>query len=537
MRALLFSLFSGSLLLSAGQPPNLASIARDAGPHTQPFDASKYAQVRYVAAGHGSDASGDGSAARPWQSIARAMQSTSSPAAGHRAAILVAAGVYTGAAIQMKPRVDLFGGFTTDWKRDIAANPSILDGQSEHRLVNASDDATLDGFTFRNGRVRGFGGAVLCDGTSPRLSNNVFTGNSTLPPESWKPDHWHESANDGGAIACRSHCSAVIEHNRFENNFTEVGRGGAIAVAGHSSARIIGNLVMDNRTGLSDPSRSSDGGGISIFDHSNGEISGNVVQGNQNVNKNDGGGVFVALWSAPSISNNLIVGNQGSDDGGGLFVGGQQHHYGTPFDPVPPASQFDIHVTGNAIIGNVAAGGPSGAMRITMETRGEFDDNLVARNQGAMYFQRSEIRARDNIIAGDLLFVESKSTVKPGVFQHDLFGGTVSVQAPASFENCFMGPDAPFLPDGMTTAATTVSTDKRDDTTRIGLSHVQLEPNEWTGRVLRIGKTFLVIRGNQSNAVTVWGQAVVQPGEAVEILPSYRPIAGKIFPEVKKAAK
>ena len=73
----------------------------------------------------------------------------------------------------------------------------------------------------------------------------------------------------------------------------------------------------------------------------------------------------IGYWSSARVLHNLIVGNQGADDGGGVFVGGQKHHYGTPLDPVPPRDQFLVRFEGNLIAGNKNAAGTSGAMRVT----------------------------------------------------------------------------------------------------------------------------------------------------------------------------
>jgi hypothetical protein len=138
--------------------------------------------------------------------------------------------------------------------------------------------------------------------------------------------------------------SPQIENNLFVGNTTEVGRGGAVACHGKASPAIVRNVFLSNEAGQKDPMRSSDGGAISAFDHSHPEIRENLVIGNKALSRNDGGGIFVALWSSPVISGNLIVGNSATDDAGGLFVGGQEHRYGVPLDPVPPAAHFLVRV-------------------------------------------------------------------------------------------------------------------------------------------------------------------------------------------------
>src|SRR5262249_23695886 len=141
------------------------------------------------------------------------------------------------------------------------------------------------------------------------------------------------------------------EYNLFTRNRTENGRGGAIACDHEASPRIVGNVIVQNIAGLNDPMRSSDGGGISIYDHSNPLVRQNVIAANRTPHNNSAGGVFIALWSSPSIKENWILGNLSSDDAGGMFIGGQKHHYGTPLDPIPPAGNFLVRVAGNTIMG------------------------------------------------------------------------------------------------------------------------------------------------------------------------------------------
>src|SRR5688572_11828708 len=175
-------------------PVALAGAAFAAGPKTEVVDTARYARVLHVSAA--AKPGGDGSAARPFSSIHSALA-----AATPRSAIQVQRGVYTGETIQLKENVDLYGGFGPDWQRDIQRHPTILDGQKQRRVVIGANHARLDGFTIRDGRVRGRGAAVLCDGTSPHISNNTFTGNMALIPANWNPKQIHEMANDGGAVS------------------------------------------------------------------------------------------------------------------------------------------------------------------------------------------------------------------------------------------------------------------------------------------------------------------------------------------------
>ncbi len=170
--------------------------------------------------------------------------------------------------------------------------------------------------------------------------------------------------------------------------------------------------------------RSSDGGGISIFNWSSPEISGNVVMGNWALNNNDGGGIFVAYWSSAKVRDNVVVANLGTDDGGGLFVGGQEHRYDRPFDPMPSAEEFFVEVTGNRFFGNSNGSHNSAALRITMESRGRVEGNVAALN-GGFYLQRSELEVVDNTILEDTLLIETKEGLEPTRFSNNIVTGSL----------------------------------------------------------------------------------------------------------------
>src|SRR5688500_14830492 len=103
----------------AEPPPKME--ADKLGPKTEAVDEKAYAKVVRVEAG---------------KSIQEALAAITDASESKRYAIFVAAGEYKGATIEMKPFVDLFGGFDVgNGKRDIGANRSILDGGGQRRVV------------------------------------------------------------------------------------------------------------------------------------------------------------------------------------------------------------------------------------------------------------------------------------------------------------------------------------------------------------------------------------------------------------------
>ena len=203
------------LLLAA---PTTATV----GPQTTPIDLDAYTQILHVSTTTGNDTTGNGSAATPYATLTAALAAADATAS---TAIPIAAGTYPTHNLAVPPNTDLYGGFdptSTDWTRDrdIHAHPTILDAQGEDRVLTISGSTgstgtpgatgtpdagnRIDGLRIQGGLANGPGGGILIDGASPVLTNNVFTGNSTLTPADWAPKYLHETAHDGGAIYCRN---------------------------------------------------------------------------------------------------------------------------------------------------------------------------------------------------------------------------------------------------------------------------------------------------------------------------------------------
>lgn len=461
--------------------------------------------------------------ARPWATPAHALEQIRDAGSKNRAVVLVAAGTYGGKTLAMKAYVDLFGGFEPSrWTRNILAYRTTLDGEEQRRVLIGANESRLDGFHIARGRVRGKGAGIMCESASPQITNNVFIGNRTLAPLPWNPKNIHELANDGGAVMCLDHASPRIEHNLFVDNSTENGRGGALACHQYASPRIAENVFLNNVSGLSDPTRSSDGGALSAFLYSNPEILDNIVVGNRSLHSNDSGGIFVALWSSAVIAGNVIVGNEGGDDGGALFIGGQEHRYDRPLDPVPPAGQFRVKVSGNVIMGN-RQGPPgrssSGAMRVTMESRALIENNIIAENPGGLHLQRSELVLRNNTIFDDLGYIEEKATVAPGILVNNILRGRVSIQNKSTLDYCnvkggFFGKgnfdaDPGFVDDGVQGTVRSRVADFGGFATKLAVITARLNPHDLAGRPIRVGDEWSVVKDNDEASITVWGS----PGE------------------------
>jgi hypothetical protein len=492
-------------------------------------DQSSYTKIFYVSDADDQDEPGNGTIKNPWTSINYALDQISDASDAQRYAIFISAGTYSKNTLNLKSHIDLFGGYdANDWQRDVEKNKTILNGDEKRRVVVGADDCRLDGFVITEGVVRGAGAAILCAGVKMTISNNTFTKNKTIGPENWKPKYWHETANDGGAIYCTNNAEVKIENNHFVSNFTDNGRGAGIGADHYCALQIKNNVFYGNKAGLNDPMRSSDGGAVSIFRWSKAEIENNLILSNKALAHNDAGGIFVALWSSANIKNNIFVDNEAGDDAGGLFVGGQEHRYDGPLDPIPPADSFFVSIDGNTFIGNRNSSSNSGAMRFTMESRGKFSNNVVAQNNG-IYFQRSEVEISNNIILDDMLFVETKEGLKPGVIRDNIIWADFNLETEARVENNnFKNKDISesnyhksfsFKDDMIRLKIASAVSKPREVYSIMTIIGDQMKPGIYRNRVVKVGQKWSAIRDNDANSLWLWGKFTGTT--ELTILPTY----------------
>ena len=335
--------------LIAAAPPVLPAI-RQIGPHTESVNHSIYAKVLYVSA-QGSKTKADGSVKNPFSSPQAALAAIKNAGADQRYAVQVAEGTYEVHGLEMKSYVDIFGGFSAkDWqKRDIESCATIFDGAGHGPIVIGADQARLDGVYLTGGVHDGMGGAVLCEGVSPTFSNNVMTGNRTIHSDTIASETLHILGHVGAAIAVLEGAKPMIRNNLIAGNTTDVGDGGAIAVR-DSAPRIVGNVILNNQTGLTDTtiydghvgSRSSNGAAISLT-KSQAQVENNVIAVNRANYINDGGGIYMEHGDRSHVNGNWLVGNTTSDDGGAIYVRGLADD-SKPDDPV--------FIQGNLFAGN-----------------------------------------------------------------------------------------------------------------------------------------------------------------------------------------
>ncbi|MDO8587562.1 MAG: right-handed parallel beta-helix repeat-containing protein [Armatimonadota bacterium] len=499
----------------------------DIGPGTESVDSSKYQRVCYVSQTTGSDRVGNGSRAKPWSTVGKAIAALSGAGPSKHCLLKVASGRYTGTTIAMRPYVDIYGGCDPkSWARDIFAHRSVLDGRGAGRVLIGADNSRLDGFVIRGGRTRGHGGAILCDRTSPEITNNVFTGNSTSEPKDYVRGLIHQVGSEGGAIACINAASPRIANNIFHGNTTDNGGGGAIASRNYSLPVIENNVIADNVTGTTDNNpdkkkraRSSNGGGISCSNALHTEtttsrIVNNLIINNRVGGNGDGGGIYCEYDSFPDIVGNAILGNSAEDDGGAIYV----------------MKSSEPLISGNYIAGSKGGG----AIRLSKEGRARIEGNVLALNVhgGVLIMDSWGIVANNTIVDNTDLGVaceKARPPLKPSIVKDNIIWGNANTSIAQGADellilsnNVTQGESAApaFLDDGLTGTLASTSLDRARFQTRMQLASGLENAEELVGRVIRVGEYWSVICAADSRSLTIWGE--VRKPATFEIPKSYR---------------
>jgi len=209
---------------------------------------------------------------------------------------------------------------------------------------------TISSNTISDNSTDSHGGAIhCCFRSSPTITNNAIVGNSSghsgggigcvgyySRPTIYNNYISGNLAIFGGGIVCYDNSSPVIGHNTIVGNLAG-DQGGGIYCYGSSDATISHNTISDNWAYRSGGGISCAGSGTTV---SHNIISGNSVSGYEH----PGGGGIHCTNSNPTIHNNTISGNRVSGDGGcggGIFCDAS--------NPI---------ITNTIVWGNVASWGP-----------------------------------------------------------------------------------------------------------------------------------------------------------------------------------
>ncbi len=259
--------------------------------------------IIYVSA----DGTGDGSS---WANATPYIEYATARATDVSKMIWVKSGVYFGdqenenGAFLIYKNNRVYGGFagneTADFNlndRDFIANPTILDGQNQRRVLYQTDHFTnaeysvWDGFTIRNGNSGAGGGAYLC--CNSRFVNCNFLNNNA-------------SGFGGGAYvitAYYNNSSVRFTNCHFEDNHGSLGG----ALCDMTGAQILNCRFTNN-------SATAKGGAYYIYANKESKIVNTIFDHNTAIL----GGAFYNKGKI-TVINCDIVDNQSVEDGGGIY--------------------------------------------------------------------------------------------------------------------------------------------------------------------------------------------------------------------------
>jgi parallel beta-helix repeat protein len=526
------------------------------GPQTKNLDPDMYQHIRYVSYSTGSDETGDGSEESPWKSIISALLNISSESETNRYAILVASGTYDQGTIYMQEWIDLYGGFDPkSWDRDIVVNRSVLDGGGLRRVVIGQNNSRIDGFYITNGLSRSHGAGILCEDTSPVITNNTISNNVVLEPVNFKRNRIHQEGNHGGGIACLFNAVPIIKNNLITDNRTSVGTGAGIAFYGwlrldgvpetrmEDNFMVDGlqplvknNVLLNNISGVNDYSRtrSSSGGAISCAHEARPVIQNNVIIGNEARGRSDAGGIYSEYYSYPHIEGNWILGNICDDDGGGFYT----MKTGNPV------------LKNNIIAGNWTHGGGVGGIRISKEGRATIINNLIIYNPGG------GVRSVDSFVklVGNVILYNSGSEgvgysnkfsyMNSSIIQDNIIRdnekGAIGISAGEGPEPLISNNNVDddweskgennynriplFRERSIIGEAREIIYNQDTFITLVTLNDTAKTIKNINGKVIRVGNDWGVIKGYQNNIIHVWGllKTSVRTSTGFEILPNYK---------------
>ncbi|MHC4865899.1 MAG: right-handed parallel beta-helix repeat-containing protein [Planctomycetota bacterium] len=513
------------------------------GPQNQPIEVGRYQKTLYVSRTTGSDRSGDGSSQRPFKSINHAISQISDADPNSRHAILVAAGTYDDATLHMREYVDLYGGFgPRHWRHDIFAHRTILHGRRSRRVVEAPDHARLDGFVITGGSSQGHGAGILCHRTSPTITNNVITGNTTLEPVGFvhDPNRRRHVGNDGGGIACVDGANPLIAHNIIHGNSTQVGNGAGIACRDDACPKIVYNVIWGNETGLKDvrDTRSSNAGGIFCFAGALPIINNNLIANNHAAGGSDAGGIYCEYNCSPQVRFNYVLGNYSEDDGGAFEI----------------MKSSQPRIISNIFAGNWTDGG-GGAIRLSDQGLARIANNVIARNTACgtgggvactnawMILENNTIVDNNSEDVGGV-FYENQDWphLMPPLLTRNIVWGNAGeqiddkyLQADVNFNIVQGGYCAPgnvdtdpkFENDGFSVGICVMTYDQNTFLTTMLVTDRQLVPDSLAGRVIRVAYNWSIVKANTDKELIAWGELLEYKGD-FEILPTYRLQSGSV---------
>jgi hypothetical protein len=307
--------------LAIDKPAHGYVLTATSGPYAVDSASFDILQPRAHVTVSGSDSNVGGTWSSALKTIGAALDTLSQPGE-----VWVATGTYT-EQVSLPAGVALYGGFAGTESsvagRNIAANPTIIDGSQHNPVVTiastAQSNTILDGFTIQNGVGHpplgaawyAAGGGIYCNGGSPVIRSNVITGNSVTI--------------GGGAYLYGG--APVVQRNRFVGNSAVSsshvqGAGGGLYLGGGSTGMVLDNLFTGNKaSGVTSSSAYAVGGAIYCA-ASSPWIRNNTISGNSGIFQFTTHGFILTTGGVgldnctAALINNIVTGNVG----GNLYV-------------------------------------------------------------------------------------------------------------------------------------------------------------------------------------------------------------------------
>ncbi len=244
------------------------------------------------------------------------------------------------------------------------ADSTVIDGWEEYGPIvtfesGEDTNSIIDGFTITNGRSKRGAGILCRNNSSPKICNNIITGNEV--DDVYDPDF----GGLGAGICCDTASPVivgnVITKNHCQGAYDFLGSGGGIFLR-NSSASILNNTISENWATW--------GGGIANVFSNYVRIERNEIERNEAKEGwiNAGAGVYCVFGSSILIADNTVTGNFGTEycEGGGIYC-----------------KSNSVIIVGNTITNNSAS--PVGGIYTSSSSAQVSENNIYGNTHYGLY--------------------------------------------------------------------------------------------------------------------------------------------------------
>ncbi len=350
----------------------------------------------------------------------------------------VARGTYRAAGADviatMKEGTDLLGGYdASTGVRDIAGNPTRIDGQGTATHVVVAADARLDGFVVENGNANGgagpwdiHGGGILIVDVSPEIRDcvvractaemhggGIYVTGSRAAPIIVDTELVDGAARNGGCMFVAAGSVPVLTGVTFTSCSTNLGYGGAIGVNEGALPYFSNCFFVDNTAG--------NGGAVALFNAREAVVfQGCDFEGNEAAQN---GGAIQNIGSTIELRDVWFIDNSAGVRGGAIY----QTEMGTP---------TRLHATNGVFVGNQAWGDDAahggGALYMANATVATLLHCTVTANAargdngtaGAVYVEEGELAVINSILWGNTDSSSASGECPGSIDAAEIFMGT-----------------------------------------------------------------------------------------------------------------